>query len=96
MRTAVRKFLRRKAHELHQFHGSGANTVLRPTLKSWNHADIALNREMRKQSRFLNDVSDAPAQLDGVPLCGRASFDHNLTLCWVEQPVDQFQKGGFP
>ena len=45
-----------------------------------NEGDVFGDREMREEAGFLNDVSDAAAEPDGVPLGGGAVLDEDLPL----------------
>ena len=50
---------------------------------------------MRKEADFLNGVSNVAAQLDHIPLAGRAAFDLDRSKGSFEQAVDQLEGGGF-
>jgi hypothetical protein len=50
---------------------------------------------MRKQSDFLEDISDATPQPDGVPFARIASIDQDRASLRKEKPVNQLQQRGF-
>ena len=56
--------------------------------------NFLLDGVVRKQSVFLNHVTDMPPQVDRVPLGGPAVFHAHFALRGFEQAVDEFQRGG--
>src|SRR5258708_27079327 len=61
-RISISESLRIEADQRKHFLYSFTNTRLIPVFKAWHQSDILLNREMRKQTRFLNHVAGAPPQ----------------------------------
>ena len=49
---------------------------------------------MREQADFLNDITDAPAQPDRIPIDGRLAFDDHLARGGIDQAVDQLHRRG--
>jgi hypothetical protein len=45
-----------------------------------------------KQADFLEDVTDAPAELEGIPLACVPSIDDDLAAVGNDEPVDQLQE----
>ena len=46
---------------------------------------------MRKQPDFLDDIADAAAQADRIPLAGGAPFYEKIAFAGREQMIDQFK-----
>src|SRR5258708_3808685 len=69
---------------------------LRPVLDSRHERDVALNREVWKQTAVLNDVSDASPQTDRIPLGSATSVNPHVACARQQQPVDQFQGSRLP
>jgi hypothetical protein len=50
---------------------------------------------MRKESRFLDDVTDSAAETDGIAVSGGAAFDEDLSLRGDEHAIDELEQSGF-
>lgn len=50
---------------------------------------------MGKEADFLNDIADAAAKEDGIPIENAFTFDTQGTSGERTQAIDQFKKGGF-
>ena len=66
----------------------------RPLLEPGNNGNVFLNRHMGKEADILNDVTDAPPQLNRVPVSRVAPFDHDRARGWHEEAIDQLEDGG--
>ena len=79
--VAVGKFRRIKAHQREKLPDAcgGAGGV--PIFQSWNQGDVFRNREVREETGVLNDVADATAEADGVPIAGRGALDEDFPFC---------------
>ena len=80
--AAIGKFGWVQSNQAHQLANTNGSAAAVPFLKCGNERHIFGNRKMRKKSGVLNDISDAAAQFDGVPLCGWAILDENLAFGW--------------
>ena len=66
-----------ETYEAHHFLNTGVPLGGRPALESGNKCDVLCNREMGKKASFLNDITNAAAETDGIPLgCGAAADEH--------------------
>ena len=50
---------------------------------------------MREKPCLLNNIADAAAELDGIPLDGGAVAHNDLAISGNEQPIDELEQGGF-
>ncbi len=77
-----------------QFLDAGSNTRGVPFFERGDQADVVGHREMRKKSRFLNNVADAAAETDGIPSGGGAAFDEDLPAGGDEHAIDEAEERG--
>src|SRR5712692_1283420 len=88
------ELLRVQAHELEHLADARANALQRPAFERRHEAHVALDREVREQAGFLDDVANAAAQANGIPI-GRAPAVHeHFAARGFEQPIDQLERGG--
>ena len=78
--AAMRKFSRIEADEMEQFLDARGRARRVPVFQSGNEGDILCNREMREEAGFLDDVTDAAAETNGVPFGGGAVLDADFPL----------------
>src|SRR5271157_570367 len=83
-----------KAHQREQFTYSLAGPLRRPAFESRDEADVTFHREVGEKADFLDRVSDATPQPDGVPSRGRLTFHEHLARGRRKQSVDQLERGG--
>src|SRR5258708_37441080 len=50
---------------------------------------------MREQAEFLDHVSGAAAQRDRIKFCDVLAIDKDCAATWIEQAIDQTQRGCF-
>src|SRR5206468_7462709 len=65
----------------------------RPAQQLGHQADVALYGEVGDETRLLDDVAGAPAQLDGVPRLQRAAQDHHRSLIRLDEAVEGLERG---
>ncbi len=80
-----------EAGEMQQFGYAGADALFGPLFEMRDDGDISFHRVMREQARVLDNVADAAAQIDRVPIDCGAPFDHHFAACGLEQAIDQAQ-----
>jgi len=59
-----------------------------------NQADVALDREVREEAGFLDDVAHAAAELDCVGGANVVPVDQHFTAGWLDHAVDSAEQGG--
>src|SRR2546425_8696663 len=73
--AAAGEFARIEADKLEHFVNAGGDAGGIPFFQSGNEGDVFRNREMGEKAHLLNNVSDAAAKADGVPIDGGAVMD---------------------
>lgn len=84
-----------EANDTERFGDAFLRFIFGPALQSGDQADVSLHREVRKEARFLDDVTHLAAQADGIPFRRGTAFDDDCATVWFEQAVCKFQSGGF-
>jgi len=79
-RAALCEFARIEAHELEHFLNSRGGASRIPFFQSRNEGDILCHSEMGEETGVLDDVADAAAEADGVPIGGGATLHEDLPL----------------
>ena len=51
-----------------------------PLFQSGNEGDVLRDAEMREEAGILDDVSDAAAEVDGVPISSGTAMHKNLAV----------------
>jgi len=51
---------------------------------------------MGEKASFLNDITDAAAEADGVPIRGSATVDEDVSRIGEQHAVDEPEKRGLP
>jgi hypothetical protein len=92
--VALREFAGVKADEAEHFLDPGGNAGGFPAFQNGNEGDIFRNREMGEETRILNDVANATAEANEIPIAGRAFLDKNFARRGVKHPIDQLKEGG--
>jgi len=90
MRKPVRQG-RIQPEELEQFQDPPVHAGTIPAQQFRHEPDVACHGEVGEQTHILDHVADRPAQLDGVPLCGRPAEHIDYSRCGREQGVDESQ-----
>ena len=75
---------------------AGAAFVRLPTLEPGNQSDVLFHVQMREKSDFLNHVPSSAPQLNGIPVRGLPSLNHDLTLIRVDEAVYHLEAGRLP
>ncbi len=65
-----------------------------PIFEVGNKRDVFSNREMGEKASFLNDITDAAAEADRVPLGGGATVDEHCSRSGKEQAIDELEESG--
>ena len=78
VRAAGGEFVRIETDEGEEFFDALRNASRIPFFQFGNQSDILCDGEVGEQSAFLNDVPDAAAQANGIPLGGGAALDEHL------------------
>jgi len=76
--AAMGEFAGFKADKLEHFidASNGAGGI--PVFQGGNKSDVFRDGEMGEEASVLNDVTDAAAEADGVPIAGRAILDEDF------------------
>jgi hypothetical protein len=83
-----------KTDEVQQLMGPRSAARGGPLLEAGDNRHVLLDSHMGKEADILNDVTDAPPQLNRVPVSRVAPFDHNRARGWHEEAIDQLEDGG--
>ena len=78
--VAVSKFSGVQSDEGQEFADANGGAATVPFFERGDQGDVFGNRKMGEETGVLNDVPDAAAELDGVPLRGGAILDKNLAF----------------
>ena len=78
VRAAGGEFVRIETDEGEEFFDALRNTSRLPFFQFGNQTDILCDGEVGEQPAFLNDVADAAAQANGIPLGGRTALDEHV------------------
>ena len=76
--AAVGKFSRVKSDEGQELTNANSGATAIPSFECRNEADVFRDSEMGEESGILNDVSDAAAETDGIPIGGGAILDEDF------------------
>jgi hypothetical protein len=78
--TAMSKFARIEADKVEHFLDAGGDARGIPFSQSGNEGDIFRDRKVGKKAGVLDDVADASAEADEIPIASGALLDKNLPL----------------
>lgn len=78
--TAMSEFARIEADEAEHFLDAGRGAGGVPFFQSGNKADVFRDGKMGEEAGVLNDVTDAAAQADEIPIASRALLDEDFPL----------------
>ena len=78
VRAAGGEFVRIETDKNEEFFDAFRNASRLPFFQFGNQTDILCDGEVREQSAFLNNVPDAAAQANGIPLGGKAALDQHV------------------
>ena len=89
VRKPRRKCVRVEAHQHEQLAHASLDAILRPLLEPRQQPHVRRNRKMRKESDFLNHVSDATPELRRCDLVSRLARDPYGAARRHEQTIDE-------
>ena len=78
--AAVGKFRWIKSDHGEELPDAHGDATAIPLLKRGDEGDVFRNGEMRKETGFLDDVTNAAAEVDGVPFSRGTPLDEDLAL----------------
>ena len=93
-RATLRVFAWIEADELEHFFDAGGDARGGPAFQRRDEGDVFRHGEMGEEAGVLNDVPDAAAEADGVPLRSGAVLNENFALGRKQDSVNQFEEGG--
>src|SRR5712692_4107833 len=79
-RMAMREFAGVEADKMEHFFDAGGNARGIPLFQNGNESDVFGNREMGEETGVLDDVTDAAAKPDEIPIAGRSILDEDFPL----------------
>src|SRR5262249_58023894 len=83
--------LRFEADQIEQFIDARADAVFGPALQSRYDRDVTPDSHMREQPDFLQHVAYPAAEMDRIPIGGRAALDPHDAGLRRQQMIDQFE-----
>ena len=92
--TAMSEFGRVEADELEHFFDSGGHARCIPIFEAGNEGNVLGDREMGEEAGLLDDVTNAAAEPNRVPVGCGAVLDEDIALRGEQQAVDQLEEGG--
>ena len=69
-----------ESDKLEHFIDANGSAPAIPFFERWHKADVFRDGEMRKKAGILNDVADATAEADGIPVGGGAILDEDFAF----------------
>ncbi len=93
-RVAFCEFAGLETDEAHHFHKTREPFGWRPIFEVGNKRDVFCNREVREKPSFLNDITDAAAQADGIPVGGGATVDEHCSRGGKQESIDELEERG--
>ena len=66
----------------------------RPVFKFGNQRDVFCDGEMGEKTCFLNDITDAAAETNGIPFGGGATVDEHSSRNWKQETIYELQQRG--
>jgi hypothetical protein len=78
--AAMREFAGIEADEMEHFIDANGGARGVPVFQSGDKGDVFCDGEMGEKTGFLNYVTDAAAEADGVPSGGRATLDEDFSF----------------
>ena len=78
VRAAGGEFVRIETDEDEEFFDALRNASRLPFFQFGNQTDILCDGEVGEQSAFLNNVPDAAAQANGIPVGGKPALDQHV------------------
>ena len=79
-RTAMREFAGIEADKMQHFIDAGGDARGIPLFQNGNESDILSNREVGEKTGILNDVTDAAAEADEIPIAGGTILHEDFPL----------------
>jgi hypothetical protein len=79
-RPAPGVFARIETHKLEHFFDARSSAIRVPVFQGRDEGDVLRDGEMGEKAGILDDIPDAAAKADGVPIGGGAALDENLAV----------------
>src|SRR5262249_43123183 len=95
VRIPVAELFRRQAEKVHQIVDSGGDPLAWPAQEPWDGGDVLDDRPVREKAGRLNDVTEAPAEHDGVDLADVVAVELDLAGIRHDQAVDHAEERRF-
>ena len=92
--AAMGEFAGFQADKLEHFIDASGGAGGIPILQSGNKGNVFRDGEMGEEASVLNDVTDASAKADGVPIGGRAILDEDFPFRGKQHSIHQLEKSG--
>ncbi len=92
--AAMRKFVRIEANQQEHFLDAGGRARDVPFLQSGHEGYVLGDREMGEEAGFLDDVTNAATEPNGVPIGGGAGLDEDFPMRGKQHSNYQLEKGG--
>src|SRR5712664_1110116 len=94
VRLARREFDGIEADEGEKFADARRNAGGIPLFKGGDKRDVLGHGEMGEKPRFLNYITDAAAEPNGIPFGGRSAADDDLARGGNKEAIDEFKQRG--
>ena len=78
--AAVSELARVEANKMEHFINASRDAAGLPFFQSGNEGDVLRDGEMREEARILDDVTNAAAEVNGVPFRGGTAMHENLAV----------------
>jgi hypothetical protein len=94
VRAAGGEFGGIEANESKEFVDASGSAGSIPFFKGRDERDVLGNGEMGEKACFLNYITDAAAEANGIPFGGGATADDDLACGGNEETIDEFKQRG--
>jgi len=94
-RVARKKLFRGQANQFKHLPHPPADSLGRPAFQLRHQAHVAFHREVREESCFLDAITDASAQANGVPRERRTPFHLDFARARFQHVGDKLERGSF-
>ncbi len=93
-RVACCEFAETETYEMHHLFKTREPFGGRPIFEVGNKRDVFCNREMGEKASFLNDIADAAAKTNGIPLGGGPAVDEHCSRGGKQESIDELEERG--
>ena len=91
LRESCRKPLAGQPHQIQQLVHSRGESRLVPPKQSRDDGDVVVDGQVGKEANILEDVANAPSQIERVPLRDHTAAHGNLAAVRLEKTINQFE-----